>query len=234
MSRGALNVLLVLAFLVSLGAHAALYRDLTRPNFEVQPEMAHPVAYDAYAPSPDFPNGSSFQLPERGTIARGRRPLTHGPTYNDFDRAGKELHNPFSPALPTVGSSTVGLLASPLGQGPLLAAPALLPGRNLPAADHLEKRGAVIYANYCAMCHGLAGKGDGLLPQRGVLQPSSLLAVQMKDGELFHVLTHGGLRATNGWKNMPAHAAQLSPEDRWKVILHVRTLQRRGAGEKQP
>jgi hypothetical protein len=72
------------------------------------------------------------------------------------------------------------------------------------------------------------------MPQRGVLQPASLLAVQMKDGELFHVLTHGGLRSTNGWKNMPAHAAQLSQEDRWKVILHVRALQRRGAGEKRP
>ncbi len=232
MSRGVLNVLLVLAFLASLGAHVALNRDLSRPNFEVMPEMAHPVAYDTYAPSPDFPNGASFQLPETGTIARGRRPLTHGPSYNDLDRAGKELHNPFSPALPALGSSTVGLLVSPLAQGPLLAAPALLPERNLPAADHLERRGAVVYANYCAMCHGPEGKGDGLMPQRGVLQPASLLAVQMKDGELFHVLTHGGLRATNGWKNMPAHAAQLSQEDRWKVILHVRALQRKGTGGK--
>jgi WD40 repeat protein len=38
------------------------------------------------------------------------------------------------PALPRVGTSALGLLASPLGQGPLLAASALIPGRSpLPA-----------------------------------------------------------------------------------------------------
>jgi mono/diheme cytochrome c family protein len=79
------------------------------------------------------------------------------------------------------------------------------------------------------MCHGPQGKGDGPVPKRGVPLPASLLAenaMEMKDGQMFHVLTYG-------WRNMSAVAAQLSREDRWKVILYVRSLQQ-PAGEKRP
>jgi mono/diheme cytochrome c family protein len=93
-----------------------------------------------------------------------------------------------------------------------------------------RERGAFLYANYCQMCHGPAGKGDGPLVRRGIPPPAPLFAeqaAQRKDGELFHVLTYGQ-------RNMPAHEAQLSREDRWKVILHVRSLQQKAAGDKRP
>jgi hypothetical protein len=35
---------------------------------------------------------------------------------------------------------------------------------------------------------------------------------------MFHIITYGK-------GNMPPHAAQISREDRWKVILHIRSLQ---------
>jgi len=92
------------------------------------------------------------------------------------------------------------------------------------------ERGAFVFANYCQICHGPEGKGDGPVPQRGVPLPPSLLGdktVQRKDGELFHVLTYGQ-------GNMSAHAVQLSPADRWRVILYVRSLQQKAAGEKRP
>jgi hypothetical protein len=41
----------------------------------------------------------------------------------------------------------------------------------------------------------------------------------MRDGQMFHVLT-------KGQGNMPSYAVQVAPEDRWKAILHVRTLQK--------
>jgi len=94
---------------------------------------------------------------------------------------------------------------------------------------HARKRGEFIFANYCKMCHGPEGKGDGLLPQRGIPPPAALVSPktkQLKDGQLFHILTYGQ-------GNMPAHATQLSREDRWKVILHVRSLQRRLEAEKR-
>ncbi len=82
-------------------------------------------------------------------------------------------------------------------------------------------RGAVVYANFCETCHGPAGKGDGRVAQRGFPMPASLLsprALQMPDGQIFHVLTYGQ-------GNMPSYAAQIAREDRWAVIAYVRTLQ---------
>jgi len=49
----------------------------------------------------------------------------------------------------------------------------------------------------------------------------------MRDGQLFHILTFGQ-------GNMPAHAAQLSREDRWKAVVHIRTLQSKAPAETAP
>lgn len=83
-------------------------------------------------------------------------------------------------------------------------------------------RGAAVYAAYCEICHGPAGKGDGTVAQRGFPAPPSLLAknaLGLPDGRIFHIITFGQ-------KNMPSYAAQLDRDDRWKAILYVRTLQR--------
>lgn len=84
------------------------------------------------------------------------------------------------------------------------------------------QRGAFVFANNCTPCHGTDAKGMGLVPQRGYPPPPSLLADHarnMKDGQMFHVLTFGQ-------NNMPSHAGQLSRDDRWMAILYVRSLQR--------
>src|SRR5262245_61348925 len=94
--RGVLNFFLLLAFVGSLGLHVALSRDLSRPNFEFLPEMVHSPAYDSYAPNPNFADGKTLQLPQPGTIPRGRLPLHYTPSFEDAIRAGQELPNPFS------------------------------------------------------------------------------------------------------------------------------------------
>jgi cytochrome c5 len=88
-----------------------------------------------------------------------------------------------------------------------------------PTPEHLA-RGQQVYANYCAVCHGATGGGDGpLIPKYP--NPPSYKTDQSKalpDGAMFHVITLGR-------KNMPSHAAQVSADDRWKVILYIRKLQ---------
>lgn len=91
----------------------------------------------------------------------------------------------------------------------------------------LRGRGAALFQNYCAVCHGASGLGDGSVtakanPPRG-LPAISLVDEKtraMKDGQLFHVLTYGQ-------GAMASYAGQLSREDRWSVILHLRELQQR-------
>jgi len=184
--RVVLNGFLLLAVIVSVGASWIFSSDPTRPNFEFLPQMAHSPRYNAFAPNPNFADGTTLQRPEPGTIARGSMPLHYAATSQDALRAGEEL-------------------TSPLDSGNVRA----------------RERGAFVFSNFCAVCHGAGGAGNGPVAQRGYPPPPSLLAdhaLKMKDGQLFHVLTYGQ-------NNMPSYASQLSREDRWNVILHVRTMQ---------
>ena len=93
-------------------------------------------------------------------------------------------------------------------------------------ADYLQ-RGARVYATFCIPCHGAGGRGDGPVTRRGYPPPPSLFAensMNMKDGQNFHIITYGQ-------GNMPAHAAQVSPDDRWKVVLYIRSLQEKEEAE---
>lgn len=83
------------------------------------------------------------------------------------------------------------------------------------------ERGEFVFMTYCQVCHGASGEGDGPVAKRGFPTPASLLAPNARkiaDGRIFHIITHGQ-------GNMPAHASQIEPEDRWRVILWVRQLQ---------
>jgi mono/diheme cytochrome c family protein len=184
--RVILNGFLLLAVIVSVAASWIFTADPTRPNFEFLPQMVHSPRYNAFAPNPNFTDGSTLQRPEPGSIARGYMPLHYAATPQDALRAGEELKSPLDVS-------------------------------NVRARE----RGAFVFSNFCVVCHGTGGAGNGPVAQRGYPPPPSLLvehALKMKDGQLFHVLTYGQ-------NNMPSYASQLSREDRWNAILYVRTMQ---------
>ena len=84
-----------------------------------------------------------------------------------------------------------------------------------------NERGRELYGIYCAPCHGLGGDGRGPVVMRGMIPPPSLKASrarELKDGSLFHVLTYGQ-------GNMASYASQLTREERWLVVRHLRNLQ---------
>lgn len=92
-----------------------------------------------------------------------------------------------------------------------------------PYADEPEvlARGAVLYGRFCTTCHAPDGSGKGPVPLRSLLKPASLLgarAMSIADGEVFHILTLGQ-------GTMAPFAVQLTPDDRWKVIRYLRTIQ---------
>ena len=87
-------------------------------------------------------------------------------------------------------------------------------------ADALS-RGEFIYVNFCTVCHGPTGTGDGAVTKRGVPPPPSLLlphARDMRDGQMFHLISMGQ-------GNMASYASQVQRQDRWNAILYIRTLQ---------
>jgi len=85
-------------------------------------------------------------------------------------------------------------------------------------------RGAVVYKNFCEPCHDQKALGVGPVVKHGFPPPPPLRRGQTQektDAQLFQVVT-------NGINTMPPYASQLSRDDRWKVILHVRTFRRPG------
>lgn len=85
------------------------------------------------------------------------------------------------------------------------------------------QRGQAIYRRFCTPCHGPTGQGDGKVAQRGFPPPPRLTdsaLVSILDGQMFHAITFGK-------GSMPAYAQQITREDRWRVILYVRNLQRK-------
>jgi len=84
-------------------------------------------------------------------------------------------------------------------------------------------RGREVYTTFCIGCHGIKGEGDGKLFTSGLytLKPLSLAgstAGKLRDGEIFHTITLG-------IRSMGAHGSQILPDDRWKLVLYIRTLQ---------
>jgi mono/diheme cytochrome c family protein len=81
-------------------------------------------------------------------------------------------------------------------------------------------RGRKVYETFCFVCHGASGAGDGPIIPKFPNPPdyASPRLLAMPDGQIFHVITRGT-------EVMPPYAGQISPDDRWKVVLYVRTLQ---------
>jgi mono/diheme cytochrome c family protein len=97
-----------------------------------------------------------------------------------------------------------------------------------PSAENAA-RGEKVWKSFCVPCHGQGGLGDGPVIPRFPAPPSLLAknALELPDGRIFHIITKGqGL--------MPAHGTQISAEDRWKVILHVRSLQKPASAGGKP
>jgi|SRR5208283_4717417 len=78
-----------------------------------------------------------------------------------------------------------------------------------------------IYADKCANCHGDTGKGDGSDAMMYDPSPADLTdASQMKkvtDGEIYYQITEGR-------KPMPSFRKRLTDEQRWELVLLVRSF----------
>jgi mono/diheme cytochrome c family protein len=81
--------------------------------------------------------------------------------------------------------------------------------------------GRSIYMDKCTQCHGQTGKGDGPDAASYYPSPTSLLDVKhmssVTDGEIFYQISEGR-------KPMPAFKRKLSEEQRWELVLYVRSL----------
>ena len=159
-------------------------------------DMDFQPRFDTQAETPLFQDGRTMRLPVAGTVARGDLA-----DDDHFTRGlvGEEFADDF-------------------------------PQQLKPVSRALMQRGRERFNIYCATCHGLAGDGDGITSQRalaredspGWVKPLSLHAEAVRQqpvGKIFNSIT-------NGIRTMPAYASQISPRDRWAIVLYVLALQR--------
>lgn len=92
------------------------------------------------------------------------------------------------------------------------------------------EEGEALYGMFCAHCHGKNGDGKGSVthPVYGAIpayndnvqiRRTGSTMSELKDGNIYHAITYG-LNA------MGPHASQISPEERWKIIMFVNNLQK--------
>lgn len=82
-------------------------------------------------------------------------------------------------------------------------------------------RGQERFNVYCAPCHGQTGEGNGMVVQRGYRQAQSMHIDRLRTtpvGYFYDVIT-------NGFGVMPDYRAQITVEDRWRIVAYVRALQ---------
>jgi mono/diheme cytochrome c family protein len=82
-----------------------------------------------------------------------------------------------------------------------------------------------IYQDKCANCHGDTGRGDGRDAARYYPQPADFTDPKrmtgVTDGELFYKISEGK-------KPMPVFKTKLSEDERWELVLLIRSFTARG------
>ena len=177
-------------------------------GFEYARNMYDPIGYNPDQPNKNFKDGKTAQTPPANTNPIGFERFEYPNTMEGYQQAGAELVNPFE--------RTEANLA----------------------------QGQALYLTYCGVCHGPEGHGDGPITKDRELHsstedrklenfppPPSYAASdginssrggamsELSDGKIYHTITYG-------LNMMGSHASQLSPDERWKVVMYVRELQK--------
>ncbi|MDJ0973306.1 MAG: cytochrome c [Planctomycetota bacterium] len=94
----------------------------------------------------------------------------------------------------------------------------------LPVDRTLLARGKAVYANFCTLCHGAAGDGQGVTTQYGMNNPPAYTLERLRgatDGYLFKIITEGK-------GQMAPLAGRIPVDDRWAAVAWLRVLMRAG------
>lgn len=169
------------------------------PGWEYMPDMYRSTSYETNSENPNFADSMTNRKPVAGTISQGW-------SANSEYLSTKA---PYPYKFDSLGYE--------------------LAGQNLrnpfPASAEVLAQGKDKYVKFCSHCHGASGMGDGSVVAVGNFPPPpAYTSAQLKnlpEGKMYHTLQYGkGM--------MGSHASQLTPEERWKILRYVQTLQNPG------
>ena len=91
----------------------------------------------------------------------------------------------------------------------------------LEITQEVLERGQERYNIYCSPCHNYSGNGQGMIVQKGFVQPASFHEERLQAspvGYFFNVIT-------NGYGRMYSYGSRVPPEDRWAIASYIKALQ---------
>lgn len=187
-------VVAVLAVVGIAGKRGTLTRNTP---IQLLADMKRQLKLRPQAPNAFFANGVSSQLPVAGTIPQAEPVVVGGKEYFPHQDV-------------------------PVFTGRMTGSTNFVENNPLPVTAQLMQRGQQRFTIYCSPCHGQQGDGNGITKKLGAMSVVANLhdkrIVEMTDGELFSVITHG--------KNlMGAYGPNVPAEDRWAIIAYLRAVQ---------
>ena len=191
----------LLIFVVSIAAVFGMLRKrgqhFTKPSLYIFPDMEWQLKLRPQKDNSFFTNGLSSQLHVPGTIPR-------------------------STPIQTAAGEVMPFLDAPATTGRITGTTNFVDNNPLTIDARLLKRGQQRFNINCSPCHGATGDGNGITKKIGAMLVVANLhekrIVELSDGELFYVITHGR-------NNMGAYGPTVTVEDRWAIVAYLRALQ---------
>ena len=201
------------------------------PRVHLWLDMDNQPRYEAQAPHPLYADRRAMRPPVPGAVPRTRGGATIKAFGSDFYHLGYATEGG-EPVMPTrtVNGNEVQSVQWYDGYPEAVE-----------VDRELLERGRERFNIYCAVCHGAAGYGDGMVARRaaelsvegaapGWVPPVNLHAVNPSTGGLLYGgpdYPTGKLfnAISNGIRTMPAYDKQISVEDRWAIVAYVKALQ---------
>ncbi len=168
----------------------------TRPPMELFPDMVHQDKVKDQVTSSFFADGMASRPPVEGTVA------LEMPAQNDYWATGKWDSAHWGNGIPVHAARD---------------------GAHALQIDAVNmSRGRERYAINCQVCHGAAGDGKGITSKYGLNGAANYQTDpirQRNDGDLFNTIS-------NGKGQMLGYGYNISIDDRWRIVMYIRALQR--------
>lgn len=199
------TILVVLAVVAIAGFQG---QKSAKTPLQIFPDMKAQPRFDPQHESDFFADGRAARAPVAGTVPLGYvLPGSYSTNTASNSRIVKG-ENGFTDSTDYLNTGKIG---DSYGDGlPVDVTPALL------------ARGKQRFNINCAICHGAAGYGNGIITQYGLNGVANFQQDRirtMPDGQIFNTITFGkGM--------MGAYGSNVAVEDRWAIIAYIRALQR--------
>ena len=134
-----------------------------------------------------------------------------------------------SSARPAAPAPAAGSVAATSGAAPqdweVPPAEAARPNPLQSTPEHL-RAGQELFNRHCTACHGVGGRGDGPMAQHWGRLPKDLTHPErqkrLTDGEIFWKISVGHRQGSE--EIMPGLGGRLGADERWQLVLYVRSL----------